>query len=72
MTVGGYHTYSSGTCHIVTGQDFIVMAQTENVAGILISSAALCSTVIAVQLHLDLTLSMTLHRWRKMHINKRT
>lgn len=54
-------TYGTDTCHVVAGQDFVVITETDNKVSVFISSAALCLTMTAVQLHLDLALSMTLH-----------
>lgn len=54
-------TYGTDTCHVVTGQDFVVITETDNKVSVFISSAALRLTVTAVQLYLDLALSMTLH-----------
>lgn len=50
------------TCDVVTGQDFVVaVTETDDKVSIFISFAALRLTVAAVQLHLDLTLTVTLH-----------
>lgn len=53
------------TCDVVTGQVFVTMADTEDEMSIFISSAILRLTVAAHQLHLDLTLAVTLHDWKK-------
>lgn len=56
-----FRTYSTDTCDVVAGQDFVIVAETEDKVSVFLSFAALRLTVAAVQLHLDLTLAMTLH-----------
>lgn len=60
---------TTDTRYIVTGQDFIVGAETEDVVGFFISPAAVHLTVATVQLHLDLTLAMTLHGCQRLQEN---
>lgn len=61
-SLGVICTYGTDTCDVVTGQDFVIaVTETDDKVSIFISFAALRLTVAAVQLHLDLTLAVTLH-----------
>lgn len=50
---------------VVAGEDLVLVAEAEDDVSLFVSFAALRLTVAAVQLHLDLTLAVTLHRWRE-------
>lgn len=54
-------TCRTETRHVVTSQELVVVTQTEDEVRLFVPFAALRLTVAAVQLHLDLTLAVTLH-----------
>lgn len=56
-------TYGTDASDIVAGQDLFVVAEADDELGVFVPLAALCFTVAAVQLHLDLALAVTLHDW---------
>lgn len=58
---GSRCSYSSDARYIVAGKEFVIVAEAEDEVGFFISFAALRPTVAAVHLHLDLTLTVTLH-----------
>lgn len=47
------------------------MADADDELGVFVSLAALCFTVTAVQLHLDLALAVTLHDWPERNVETR-
>ena len=51
--------------HVVRGQDLLVVAQAEDEPGFIVPLAALRLAVAAVQMHLDLSFPVALHRYRQ-------
>lgn len=64
-------TYGIDAGDIVAGQDLFVVAEADDELGVFVSLAALRFTVTAVQLHLDLTLAVTLHDWPQHNVETR-
>lgn len=72
MALWGTRTHNTDARHVVTSQEVLVVTEAEDEVSIFIPFAALRLTVAAVQLHLDLTLAVTLHGWKEQNKHVKT